>query len=57
MMRLRIVKSANNEEDQKDYRDNTPHGTKVLKELVMPWDNTDRIFCADSYFVSVPASE
>ena len=23
----------------------------------MPWANTDRIICADSYFVSVPASE
>ena len=36
MMRIRIVKSAKNEEDQKDDRDNLPHGTKVLKELVMP---------------------
>ena len=37
MMRLRIVNSAKNEEDQ------LPHGTKVLKELVMTWANTDRI--------------
>ena len=48
MMRLRIVNSAKNEEDQ------LPHGTKVLKELVMPWDNTDRIVYAYSYFTSVP---
>ena len=37
MMRLRIVKYAKNEEDQKDDRENLPYGTKVLKELVMPW--------------------
>ena len=29
----------------------------MMKELVMPWDNTDRIVCADSYFESVPAAE
>ena len=57
MMQLRIVKSLKNEEDQQDDRDNLPHGTKVLKELVMPWANTDRIVCADSYFTSVPAAE
>ena len=57
MMRIRIVKYAKNEEDQKDDEDNTPHGTKVLKEIVMPWANTDKIVCADSYFASVPAAE
>ena len=57
MMRLRIVKSAKNEEEQQDDRDNLPHGTKFLKELVMPWANMDRIVCADSYFASVPAAE
>ena len=53
-MRIRSLKSAKNEEDWQDDRDNLPHGTKVLKELVMPWANTDRIVCADSYFASVP---
>ena len=48
MMRLRIVKSAKNEEEHQDDEDNILHGTKVLKELVMPWANTDRIVCADS---------
>ena len=48
MMRLSILKSAKNEEEQQDYRDNLAHGTKVLKELVMPWANTDSIVCADS---------
>ena len=57
MMWLRIVNSAKNEEDQQDDRDNLPHGTKVLKELLMQWANTDRIVCADSYFASVPAAE
>ena len=36
MTRLRIVKSEKNEEEQKDDRENLPHGTKVPKELVMP---------------------
>ena len=57
MMRLSIVKSVKNEEDQKDDRDNFPHGAKFLKELVVPWYNTDRIFFADSYFASVPDDE
>ena len=57
MMQLVIFKSASNEEDQEDDEDNLPHGTKVLKELVMPWANTDSIVCADSYFSSVPAAE
>ena len=56
MMRIRILKSAKNEEEQQYDRDNLPHGTKVLKELVMPWANTDNIICAVSYFASVPAA-
>ena len=31
MMRLRIMKSENNEEEHQDDKDNLPHGTKVLK--------------------------
>ena len=54
MIRIRIVKSARNEEEQQDYRYNLPHGTKVLKELAMPWADMYRVVCADSYFVSVP---
>ena len=57
MMRLREINSAKNEEYQKDDEDNLPHGTKVLKKLLMPWSNTDRIVCTGSYFVSVPATE
>ena len=57
MMRLSIVKSAKNEEEQQDDEENPPHGKKLLKELVMPWANIDRIVCTDSYFSSVPAAE
>ena len=57
MIRLRIVKYVNNEEEQKYDRDNPPHGKKILKELVMPWANKEKIVCADSYFASVPAAE
>ena len=48
MMRLRILKYAKNEEEQKYDRDNLPHGTKLLKELVITWANMYRIVCADS---------
>ena len=44
MMQIRIANYAKNEEEQQDDRENIPHGTKVLKEFVMPWANTDRIF-------------
>ena len=47
MMRLRIFKYVINEEEQEDDEDNRTHGTKVLKELVVPWANTDRIVCVD----------
>ena len=57
LMRLRIVQSAKDEEEQQYDEDNLPHGKKVLKERVMPWANMDRIVCADSYFASVPAAE
>ena len=57
MMQLGIVNYAKNEEDKQDDRDNLPHCTKVLKELVISWANTDRIVCADSYIASVPAAE
>ena len=57
MMRLGVVNSSNNEEEQQYDRDNLPHGTKVPKELVIPWANTDRIVCVNSYFASVPAAE
>ena len=57
MIRLSIVKSAKNEEEQQYDEDNLPHGTKVLKEIVMPWDNAYRIICTDSYFASLQSAE
>ena len=57
MMHLRIVNSVRNEEEQEDDEYNIPHGKKVLKELVVTWDNTDMIVCAGSYFSSVPGAE
>ena len=57
MMRLMIANSASNEEDQEDDEGNLPHGTKVLKELMIPWANTNRIICADSYFPLVTDAE
>ena len=33
------------------------HGAAIFMELVLPWVNTHRIVCADSYFASVTAAE
>ena len=57
IMRLIIVKYGKNEEEQQDEKYNLPPDTKVLKELFMPWTNTDRIVCTYSYSASVPAAE
>ena len=56
-MRLRIFKSARNKAEKGDDEENLPHGTKVLSEIILPWVNTDRIVCENSYFASVPDSE
>ena len=56
-MLLRIVNYKINEVDQEDDEDNLPHGAKVLKEILLPWDNMDRIVCKDSYFALVSSSE
>ena len=47
MMQLSIVNSEKNEEEQQDDEENLPHGKKVPKELVMSWNNMDKIVCAD----------
>ena len=57
MMRIRIIKSARHETEQEDDEDNLPHGTQVLKELVLLLAITERIVCVDSYFTSVPTAE
>ena len=40
-----------------NVENNVTHGAAVLMELVLPWLNTHRMFCADSYFASVTAAE
>ena len=56
MMQLRLVKSQVHEENNAaGVVDDVglPHGASILKKLVLPWAQTDRIVCADSYFASV----
>ena len=59
MIRLRLVKhqQENDEELNETSNESLLHGKKLLKELVLPWANTNRIVCADSYFASVVASD
>ena len=57
MMHIGVLNSERNEEEQEYDEDSLPHGTKVLKKLVVSWANTERIVCSDSYFASVTAAE
>ena len=54
MIRLKIVKGVVDREADDNHE--MLHGAKVLLELVLPWINTNRLVCADSYFASVPAA-
>jgi Transposase IS4 len=60
MIRLKVVKTAeeeaSNQEEADNEDDHLPHGAQVLKYLVLPWANSDRVICADSYFASVTAA-
>ena len=57
MLHLKLVKTAEAEDHNVQEDENSiPHGAKVLRELVQPWVNTERIVCADSYFASVKAA-
>ena len=62
MLRLRLVTTS----EESHIRDAVGyeveetrllHGTQVLKVLVLPWANSDRVVCAESYFASVGAAE
>ena len=57
MLCLKLVRNAEeemeNETQEQQENDGLIHGCKVLKELVQPWFNTNRIVCADSYFAAV----
>jgi hypothetical protein len=58
MLRLKLVKTAEEEgANTLEEDDGLLHGTVVLKNLVLPWANTNRIVCGDSYFASVGACE
>ena len=58
MLRLLLVKS---EEDSdlhtQENNEGFQHGTSILKYLVLPWSNSERGVCADSYFYSVSIAE
>ena len=53
-MRLKLVKGGS---DHDNTENGITHGAAVFMELVLPWVNTHRIVCADSYFASVTAAE
>ena len=62
MLRLRLVTTAEESCIRGAVGDEAEetrllHGTQVLKGLVLPWANSDRVVCTDSYFASVGAAE
>jgi len=66
IVKLNLVKTATEQEEQaaatlnpdgNDGEEVLPHGGAILKMLVMPWAQSDRIVCADSYFASVTAAK
>ena len=52
---------VNSEEDYhlhiQENNEGLQHGTAILKYLVVPWANSERGVCADSYFASVSSAE
>jgi Transposase IS4 len=53
MLSLKLVTSIEYETGKRLF----PHGTEIVKELVLPWAHSDRVVCADSYFASVVTAE
>lgn len=55
MLQLKLVTSARLEQSRRHPDDGPqlPHGTEVLRQLVIPFAGSDRIVCADSYYASV----
>ena len=43
--------------DHNNTENGITHGAAVLMEIVLPWENTHRIVCADIYFALVTATE
>ena len=54
MFRLKIVKGVMDSECLAGMDVESFHGTRLMKELVRPWEMTERVVAADSYFASVP---
>ena len=58
MLRLLLVKS---EEDShlhtEENNEGLQHGTAILKYIVLPWANSERGVCANSYFALVSSAE
>jgi hypothetical protein len=52
MMQLKLVKGGT-----APVSGGLPHEGAVLKELVLPWANSGRLVCADSYFASVATAD
>ena len=58
MLRLKIVNHIETKDQHIiDGPDKLPHGTSVLKYLVLPWALTNRGACADLYCASVTTAE
>ena len=58
MLRLLLVKSEEETDlSSIEREDGIPHGTHILKYLTLPWANSRRGVCADSYFASVTSAE
>ena len=58
MLRLKLEKMLDlNVQARLEENEGLNHGCIVLKDLVRPWFNTQRIVCADSYFASVITAE
>lgn len=54
MIRLKLVKGAVDNQRMETEDPGGLHGTRVIKELVAPWEHSGRVVAADSYFASVP---
>jgi Transposase IS4 len=58
MLRLWLVETGEKEATHiSEGADGLLHESKILKFLIHPWQFSDRMVCADSYFASVGAAE
>ena len=58
MLRLLLVKSEEYSHlHTQENNEGLQHVTAILKYLVLPWANSERGVCADSYFASVSSAE